>query len=118
MKTSTMNTARLPKLMAGVLSLTCYSFLSGNIALAQEPVQHGAQPNPGEVRPPSPQGNAPSPAAGTLLSDRSGHRLFGLPAGLAIGLAVLVVVVAGLWAYSRRPRAGQRGTGPERHGVR
>ena len=36
MKTSTMNTVRIPKLMAGMLSLTCYCFLSGNIALAKE----------------------------------------------------------------------------------
>src|SRR2546427_8282397 len=34
------------------------------------PVQHGAQPNPQEVRPGSPQGDAPSAAVGTLERDR------------------------------------------------
>jgi hypothetical protein len=99
-------------LCAVVLVLSAWT-LGAASALEKEPVQHGAQPNPGEVRPPSPQGDAPSPSAGTLTSDRAtDHRLFGLPAGLALGLVVLVVVVAGLWVYARRPVSRRAETRP------
>jgi hypothetical protein len=78
------------------------------IAMGQEPVQHGAQPNPGEVRPPSPQGDASSQTTGTLQTDRTLERPFGLPLGLALGVAALVLVVVALWIYSRRRTIGAR----------
>ena len=57
------------------------------------PVQHGAQPNPQEVRPGSPQGDVPSAAVGTLERDRV-HRVLGLPitAVLVIGAALIAIL--------------------------
>jgi hypothetical protein len=77
-------------------------------AATPEPVQHGAQPNPGEVRPPNPQGNAPSSATGTLTTDPSPTRPLGVSVGMLIAVGALGVLVAALWLYSRRVRAGPR----------
>jgi hypothetical protein len=49
----------------------------------REPVQHGAQPNPGEVRPGSRDGDAPSAAAGDLVP-RPARRILGLPVSTAL----------------------------------
>ena len=86
------------------IALALVVLMSGAVGLAQEPVQHGAQPNPGEVRPANPQGNAPSEATGTLLPERAPLRVLGMPPGLAFGLAGLVILVAGLLLYARRRR--------------
>jgi len=78
------------------------------------PVQHGAQPNPLEVRPGSPQGDAPSAAVGTLERDRVERRVLGLPitAVLVIG-AVLIAILAlvGLVVPRARRRDRARGGG-------
>ena len=72
----------------------------------RDAVQHGAQPNPGEVRPGTRDGDAPSAAAGELVTTQE-RRILGLPvttalvvAGVLIALAVLAGIVI--------PRAGRR----------
>jgi len=61
--------------------------------------QHGAQPNAGEVRPGTPQGDAPSASAGELREQRV-YRIFGLPVtaalligGVLVGLVALAAIV-------------------------
>lgn len=78
----------------------------------REPVQHGAQPNPNEVRPGSRDGDAPSAAAGDLVS-RPARRVLGLPvttvlvlAGALVALAVLAGVFIPSAARRRRARGG------------
>lgn len=64
----------------------------------REAIQHGAQPNPNEVRPGNRAGDAPSAAAGDLVT-RPGRRVLGLPITTALvigGLLVALVVVAGV----------------------
>ena len=76
-------------------------------------VQHGAQPNAGEVRPGTSDGDSPSASAGTVLKRQVDRRIFGLPvnAVMVIGAAIIaIVVVAGLVVPSRR-RARARGNG-------
>lgn len=80
----------------------------------KEAVQHGAQPNPGEVRPGNRDGDAPSAAAGDLVA-RQGRRVLGLPITTALvlaGLVVALLVVAGVVipGASRRRRARGGGT--------
>jgi len=101
----------VPRLTATLLALIALAMAAGAAAvLAQQPIQHGAQPNPGEVRPPSPEGNAPSPATGTLERGREPGKLLGMRTGLTVTLAVLVAVivagliVGGVRVYARRPR--------------
>lgn len=77
-------------------------------------VQRGQQPNPAEVRPGSPEGDAPSAAAGDVVA-RGERRVFGLPvtAALLIGAFLVVLfVVAGVVipAARRRERAQGGGT--------
>jgi|SRR5690348_905340 len=72
----------------------------------REPVQHGTQPNPGEVRPGNAEGDAPSAAAGDLVT-RPGRRVLGLPVTTALllgGVVVVLLVVAGIVI----PEAGRR----------
>jgi hypothetical protein len=78
------------------------------------PVQHGAQPNPQEVRPGSPQGDAPSAAVGTLERDRVERRVLGLPitAVLVIGAALIAILaLVGLVIPRARRRDRARGGG-------
>jgi hypothetical protein len=80
----------------------------------REAVQHGTQPNAGEVRPGSPDGDAPSAAAGDLVT-RQERRILGLPITAALvvaGLVVALLVVAGVVipGASRRRRARGGGT--------
>jgi hypothetical protein len=80
----------------------------------RDPVQHGAQPNPSEVRPGSRDGDAPSAAAGDLVA-RPGRRILGLPATTAIllgGALLTLLLLAGLLipSASRRHRARGGGT--------
>ena len=78
------------------------------------PVQHGAQPNPQEVRPGSPQGDAPSAAVGTLERDRVERRVLGLPitAVLVIGAALIAILaLIGLVIPGARRRDRARGGG-------
>ena len=75
------------------------------------PVQHGAQPNPGEVRPGSDTGDTPSAAVGTLSRKQEDRRILGLPvtAALVIGGAIVVLfVVAGIVAPGLRRRSHAR----------
>ncbi|MGH7389158.1 MAG: hypothetical protein ACREM3_06815 [Candidatus Rokuibacteriota bacterium] len=74
-------------------------------------VQHGAQPNPQEVRPAAPDGDSPSAAAGSLRSTQE-RRILGLPVNavlLIVGVLVLLLLVAG--AVLPRARRGARGRG-------
>jgi hypothetical protein len=78
------------------------------------PIQHGAQPNPEEIRPGSPQGDSPSASAGQLR-ERQARRILGLPVNVAIiiaGVLVVLLVIAGLVIPrpSRRDRARGGGT--------
>jgi hypothetical protein len=91
----------------------------------REPVQHGAQPNPDELRPGNRDGDAPSAAAGDLVA-KPGRRVFGLPvtAALVVGgllLALLVVAGVAIPAATRRRRAqggGTFGSSARRHSSR
>jgi hypothetical protein len=78
----------------------------------RQPVQHGTQPNPGEVRPSSPDGDAPAASAGTL-AHLPARRILGLPvttalviAGVLVALTVLAGIVIPSAARRRRPRGG------------
>jgi hypothetical protein len=80
----------------------------------REAVQHGAQPNPAEVRPESRNGDAPSAAAGDLVAEPE-RRILGLPITAALvvaGLLLSLLVVAGVVIpeASRRRRARGGGT--------
>jgi hypothetical protein len=80
----------------------------------RDAVQHGAQPNAGEVRPGNREGDSPSAAAGELVP-KPGRRILGLPvnaalliAGLLVGLAIVAGIV--IPGASRRRRARGGGT--------
>jgi hypothetical protein len=103
---------RFRVILTRVLTLAALAFALTTVgaAVAQEtrssPIQHGAQPNAGEVRPSSPDGNAPSPSAGTLKTDRTPNRLLGLPVGFVVGAAIIVLVLStGVVIYARRSHA-------------
>jgi hypothetical protein len=70
-------------------------------------VQHGAQPNAGEVRPGNRDGDSPSASAGTLREEHA-RRIFGLPVAAALLIGAVIVamlVLAGIVI----PRARARG---------
>jgi len=76
-------------------------------------VEHGAQPNAGEVRPGNAEGDAPSAAAGDLVT-RQPRRVLGLPVTTALVLAGVVVgllVMAGVVIPGASRRRGARGGG-------
>lgn len=80
----------------------------------REAVEHGAQPNAGEVRPGNAAGDAPSAAAGDLVT-RQPRRVLGLPVTatlVAAGVIVALLAVAGIVipGASRRRRARGGGT--------
>jgi hypothetical protein len=80
----------------------------------REPVQHGAQPNPGEVRPGTAEGDYPSATAGDLVT-RQERRILGLPITTTLVLAAVILAllaVAGVVipSASRRNRARGGGT--------
>jgi len=80
----------------------------------RQPVEHGAQPNTGEVRPANPDGDAPSAAAGDLVT-RPERRILGLPITTALvlaGVLVALLILAGVVipGASRRHRARGGGT--------
>jgi hypothetical protein len=69
-------------------------------------VQHGAQPNPDEVRPGNRDGDAPSAAAGEIVRTPA-HRVLGLPVNTVLviaGALVVLLILAGLVI----PNAGRR----------
>lgn len=77
-------------------------------------IQHGAQPNPEEVRPSSPEGDAPSASAGEL-KERQARRILGLPVNAVIVIAGALIVLLVLAGFviprpSRRQRARGGGT--------
>ena len=77
------------------------------------PVEHGAQPNAGEVRPGNAAGDAPSAAAGDLVT-RQGRRILGLPITTTLVLAagiIALLVVAGVVIPSASRRRRARGGG-------
>src|SRR5262245_18648797 len=79
----------------------------------RDAVQHGAQPNPSEVRPGSRDGDAPSAAAGDLVS-RPVPRIFGLPVNTVLVLGCLVLalaILAGLVIPNAARRHRARGGG-------
>jgi hypothetical protein len=76
--------------------------------------QHGAQPNPQDVRPGTRDGDAPSASAGTLARRNVERRILGLPVGAAIvigGALVVLAVAAGLAVPSVRRREKAQGGG-------
>lgn len=79
----------------------------------REAVQHGAQPNPDEVRRGSRDGDAPSAAAGDMVS-RPARRILGLPLTTALllgGVLVALLVVAGFVIPGAQRRHRARGGG-------
>jgi hypothetical protein len=75
-------------------------------------VQRGGQPNPAEVRPGSPDGDAPSASAGQLLR-KPQPRILGLPVntalmigGVLLALLLLAWIVIPAARSSRRARGG------------
>ena len=79
----------------------------------RRPVEHGAQPNAGEVRPPNAEGDAPSAAAGDLVT-RQERRILGLPVTTALvlaGLVVALLIVAGVIIPNANRRRRARGGG-------
>jgi hypothetical protein len=79
----------------------------------RDAVQHGAQPNPSEVRPGNRDGDTPSAAAGDLVA-RPARRILGLPVTTVLVLAgalVALAIVAGLVIPSASRRRRARGGG-------
>jgi len=79
----------------------------------REAVQHGAQPNPTEVRPGSRDGDAPSAAAGDLVVEPE-RRILGLPITTALvvaGVLLVLLVVAGVVIPETNRRRRARGGG-------
>jgi hypothetical protein len=76
-------------------------------------VQRGSQPNPAEVRPGSRDGDAPSAAAGELVT-RPGRRILGLPVNAALviaGVLLVLTLLALVVIPSARRRDRARGGG-------
>jgi hypothetical protein len=76
-------------------------------------VQHGAQPNPNEVRPGNRDGDSPSASAGDIVREQE-RRVLGLPvnAALVIAGALVVIAIIGAAAMPRSARRRQaRGNG-------
>jgi hypothetical protein len=78
-------------------------------------VQHGAQPNAGEVRPGNRDGDSPSATAGVVARAPVARRIFGLPVTtvLVIGAVILGLIVLGgfvIPAARRRDQARGGGT--------
>jgi len=78
-------------------------------------VQHGAQPNAGEVRPGNRDGDSPSAAAGVVARDPVARRIFGLhiTTALVIGAVIVGLLAIGalvIPAARRRERARGGGT--------
>ena len=76
-------------------------------------VQRGTQPNPAEVRPGNREGDAPSAAAGELVT-RQGRRILGLPIDAALiiaGVIIVLALIAGLLIPGARRRDRARGGG-------
>jgi hypothetical protein len=76
-------------------------------------MRHGAQPNAGEVRPGSPEGDAPSAAVGTLDRRTTARRWLGLlvSALLVAGVLVAVLALAGIAVPRARRHRRARGGG-------
>jgi hypothetical protein len=76
-------------------------------------VQHGAQPNPDEVRPGSRDGDAPSASAGEIVQTPA-HRVLGLPVNTVLviaGALVVLLILAGLVIPGAGRRLRARGGG-------
>ena len=81
-------------------------------------VEDGAQPNAGEVRPGNADGDAPSAAAGDLVT-RQERRVFGLPITTTLVLAgVLVVLLAVAGVVIPNPNRRRRARGGGTYGDR
>ena len=79
----------------------------------REAVQHGAQPNPEEVRPGSRDSDAASAAAGDLVVEPE-RRILGMPVTAALvvaGVLLVLLVVAGVVIPEARRRRRARGGG-------
>jgi hypothetical protein len=77
-------------------------------------VQHGSQPNPGEVRPGSREGDAPSESAGTVVRNPVERRILGLPVAAAVtiaGVLIALAIVGAVVIPASRRRQKARGGG-------
>ena len=75
-------------------------------------VQRGSQPNAGEVRPGSRDGDQPSASAGEL-QPRTAQRIFGLPMTAALVIAAVIIAIVALAGFvvPARRRSQARGGG-------
>jgi hypothetical protein len=79
-------------------------------------LQRGGQPNPAEVRPGSPDGDAPSASAGQLLRNPP-RRIFGLPVNTALIIGgVLLALLVLAWSVIPATRSSRRGRGGGTYG--
>ena len=83
-------------------------------ASGRDAVQHGAQPNPQEVRRGSPEGDSPSATAGELVRRKEARRVLGLPVNAVLviaGALLALLVLAGVLIPRTRREARARGNG-------
>jgi len=77
-------------------------------------VQHGAQPNAGEVRPGNRDGDSPSATAGVVARDPVARRILGLPVTTTLVIGAVIVglaILGGLVIPAARWRDRARGGG-------
>jgi hypothetical protein len=106
---------RVPARLLAGLAVVVLALAGGRDAGGQDPVQHGAQPNPHEVRPGSPDGDSPSATAGELVRREEARRVLGLPVNAVLVIAGVLLALLGLAGvlipYTRREtRARGNGT--------
>jgi hypothetical protein len=105
----------VPVRLAAGLGVVVLALVGGGVAASgRDPVQHGAQPNPQEVRPGSPEGDSPSAAAGELVRREETRRVLGLPVNAVLviaGALLALLVLAGVLIPRTRREARARGNG-------
>jgi hypothetical protein len=102
--------------LAAGLAVVVLALAGAPGAGSQGPVQHGAQPNPQEVRPGSPDGDSPSATAGELVRGEETRRVLGLPVNAVLviaGVLLALLGLAGVLIPRTRREARGRGNGTD-----